>query len=349
MSTLSGERLRELLQEFCIDTPVLKNQRPKTKKKKKEFFNRFVREFKGDFCTPNIMQYLTKLRTEGCHIDPEKRKPWKPGAYNTEVQLIHAFIKWLYLFDHIEKDFAGQISYMQTDTRLKDMIDPDIAEKIALSSNEILDTDNSLEIKRKQERKLYLLMLMYTGARKEELKHVKGDDLCLDVPEPYFKVIRKGNREERMIIPPWFVNTLRERRGWEQVFPANPDGVAKSWKEALKAHGITKHIPIHRFRHIKTTAMIDAGARPEDVKEIMGHKDVDVTLNIYRQFSSKRKSDIQRLYDPLWLKRESSRARLDIEEERFDSTGIAEDDRFVVKKTRESGRLLIEIIDKSLI
>ncbi len=345
MVAIQGKKLHTLLKEYCIDVPLRKNESPKTQKKKREFFHRFTREFGNQsLITKNIIAYLEKLRRYGCHKNDNLKKPWKPSSLNTEIRMIRSFINWLFLYQHISHNFSRQVPFVIVDNRKKDMISPELALSLANKSNEIKPTDNKLVRERKNERRLYLIMLLLTGARKEELTHVTGDDLHFDVPEPYFEVLRKGRRREIMIIPPKYIDTLKNRTNWEKVFPANPEGVAKSWRESLKEHGIKKRITLHRFRHIKTTAMIDAGAKPIDVKEVMGHKGINVTLNIYRQFSTKGKSDVQRMYDPLWLKDESSETRLDLEQRRLDESGIKNDKRFTIKECRKKGKLIIEIM-----
>ena len=56
----------------------------------------------------------------------------------------------------------------------------------------------------------------------------------------------------------------------------------KQFKNFLKEEGLDgEHINFHQFRHIYATLLINNGENPRVVQELLGHKDLLTTLNIY--------------------------------------------------------------------
>ncbi len=300
-NSIQGEHFLQLLTAWAINRPVDRNESLKNRKKKKEIYSRWTRLFgEREFSIVNIRWYLDILKKKGCHPNPKQSRPWVSGALITEIQTFRAFIKWMFINQYIPFDFGLQIDKPKAIQESKDILSSEVAERVVESSNEVLPTDNKIEIVRKQERKLYLEMLLWTPTRKSELKSVTGKDLKFDVPTPYMVLIRKGGKSDKVVIPKKFIEILKKRVTWKYVFPANPDGVANSWKQALLKNGINEDIPLHRFRHMRVTEGMDAGANPADMKELMAHEDMNVTLNIYKQHSVKKKIETLELFDPLW-------------------------------------------------
>jgi integrase len=63
--------------------------------------------------------------------------------------------------------------------------------------------------------------------------------------------------------------------------PVNPGNALKRYiRPALRELGISLG-GWHDFRHTLTTGLLRSGASPKVVSNIMGHSDVQITLNIY--------------------------------------------------------------------
>lgn len=56
---------------------------------------------------------------------------------------------------------------------------------------------------------------------------------------------------------------------------------ASIWKPAIEALGLPSDLTPHSARHTCATRLAAAGARPEDIKQILGHSDYSVTANTY--------------------------------------------------------------------
>ena len=60
----------------------------------------------------------------------------------------------------------------------------------------------------------------------------------------------------------------------------------RQFKNFLTRKGFdADHINFHQFRHTYATLLIDNGENPRVVQELLGHKDVQTTLNIYTSVS----------------------------------------------------------------
>lgn len=64
--------------------------------------------------------------------------------------------------------------------------------------------------------------------------------------------------------------------------PYNKDRFTRNvWKPAIKALGLPDDLTPHSARHTCGTRLSAAGARPEDIQQILGHADYSVTANTY--------------------------------------------------------------------
>ena len=53
-----------------------------------------------------------------------------------------------------------------------------------------------------------------------------------------------------------------------------------------------ENITVHGLRHTHCSLLFEAGFKPEEVRERLGHKDIRVTMNIYMHFTEKKKDEI---------------------------------------------------------
>ena len=75
---------------------------------------------------------------------------------------------------------------------------------------------------------------------------------------------------------------------WADGTPYQPDWVTRGFQRALQRHGI----PVMRFhdlRHSTASIPVDKGRGINDIKEWLGHADIETTANIYASISHKRK------------------------------------------------------------
>ena len=75
---------------------------------------------------------------------------------------------------------------------------------------------------------------------------------------------------------------------WEDGRLMRPDYVTKAFQKVLQAHGLPK-MRFHDLRHSTASILFDKGWALEDVKNWLGHADIETTSNIYLHYGSARK------------------------------------------------------------
>lgn len=66
-----------------------------------------------------------------------------------------------------------------------------------------------------------------------------------------------------------------------------PDTVTRTFSKVLKRAGLP-HMRFHDLRHSTASILFDLGFELEDVKQWLGHSDIDTTSNIYLHYNRKR-------------------------------------------------------------
>lgn len=67
-----------------------------------------------------------------------------------------------------------------------------------------------------------------------------------------------------------------------------PDNLRRSWYQIRRAAGLDM-ARFHDLRHTCVTLLLDLGAPPHVVREIVGHSDIEVTMTIYAHVSLEEK------------------------------------------------------------
>ena len=73
--------------------------------------------------------------------------------------------------------------------------------------------------------------------------------------------------------------------------PLRPDSVTRGFQRVLKRNGIPK-MRFHDLRHATASILFDKGWSVEDVKQWLGHSDIETTMNIYVNYNCTRKLKI---------------------------------------------------------
>jgi integrase len=111
---------------------------------------------------------------------------------------------------------------------------------------------------------------------------------------------KKGGLEARVVpLLPEFCQQLQEWREqdagirWIIHYRGRPvkKSLQKGWRAAKKKAGITEPLRLYSIRHRFITKLIDAGADLKAVSEIVGHRDIAMTIRVYQESSSQRKRD----------------------------------------------------------
>ena len=77
-------------------------------------------------------------------------------------------------------------------------------------------------------------------------------------------------------------NQLYPGTQWLFPSPQNPEKhlgeFRKTWKSILRKARISEHFVPHDMRHCFATRLVRAGANVVDIKELMGHKNIETTM-----------------------------------------------------------------------
>jgi integrase/recombinase XerD len=152
-----------------------------------------------------------------------------------------------------------------------------------------------------QDRTMFLLMLR-CGLRVSEVSSLRW--AALDMPQGTLRVNNSKGQVDRVVyLSPDVATALRQWHGLQRaaadyVFPSRmrrkgglPLGARQIRNRMLRylpLAGITKRYGPHSLRHTFATQLLNAGASLEVVKELMGHRSLQMTLR-YTQLYDRTK------------------------------------------------------------
>ena len=135
--------------------------------------------------------------------------------------------------------------------------------------------------------KAILSTIYSAGLRVSEAAHLKVSDIHSDSMRIYIHQA-KGNKDRYSILSR--NNLLLLRQYWKEyrpgdwLFPGNPDekpiatrSIQEVFMKSRKAAGISKKVSIHTLRHCFATHLLNHGASILQIKELLGHADIQTT------------------------------------------------------------------------
>src|ERR1700690_791095 len=167
-----------------------------------------------------------------------------------------------------------------------------------------------------------LLMTLYaTGARRNELTHLKVSDI-----DSHRMIVRieggKGRKDRDVMLSPKLLEELRahwrrlQRKPSSWLFPGNRDHrgdqpidtktVWNACKQAAKRAGIKKNGHPNPLRHSFATHLLEAGADLRTIQILLGHCDLEETT-IYLHLSNRHLSATASPLDSLLLSPEKEK------------------------------------------
>jgi integrase len=152
-----------------------------------------------------------------------------------------------------------------------------------------------------------LLLLIGSGMRASELVALSVGDVDWEAGT---LLIRNGKGGKNRRVAPGqraldalhaYLSAERVRRGW--LFPGLTDGHLRSDSlyHLVERLGEGAGIPganVHRFRHTFAHMFLEAGGDVGDLKEILGHSTIAMSLRYARYFAADRALEAQRRFNP---------------------------------------------------
>ena len=288
---LSVSQMKKL-QEVILST-FSDNSPDKLKITNEEFLKMFLDAKKIEGCSDRTINYyrvtiehflcnidtaIRKITTEEIReylADYQKRNNCTNVTIDNVRRNISSFFSWLEEEDYILKSPMKRIHKIKTKVVVKNVISDEGIEKLR---------DNCLEL-----RDLAIIDLLYsTGIRVGELVNLNIDDIDLDGRECV--VYGKGDKERRVYFDAkakvHIKSYIESRSDDNEALFVTLD----SPHERLKISGVEirlrqlgrrlniDRVHPHKFRRTMATRAIDKGMPIEQVQKILGHSQIDTTM-----------------------------------------------------------------------
>lgn len=288
LSVAQLKKLQEVLLKNLSEKPV-----QKTVISNEEYLKIFLDAKKIEGCSERTLEYYEKtIRHLLSHVSTSLRKisTDEIRSYLVDYQKINncgkvtidnirrnisSFFSWLEEEDYILKSPMRRIHKIKAKTVVKETISDEVIEKLRDECDE--------------KRDLAIIDILYsTGMRVGELVHLNIDDI--DFEQRECVVFGKGDKERRVYFDAKTKIHLKEYL--ESRSDNNPalfvtlnaphnrlriSGVEIRLRNLGKRLGFSKIHP-HKFRRTMATRAIDKGMPIEQVQKILGHSQIDTTM-----------------------------------------------------------------------
>lgn len=158
--------------------------------------------------------------------------------------------------------------------------------------------------------------LAFTGMRCGECLALTPADIdvknrTISITKTYFRKNKKDyitspktEESNRIVHIPQFLadelqNYMERLYGIEEhqrIFPVTHEAVQHTMKNMLKKAGI-RHVPVHCWRHFFASYLISIGVDALTIKEMLGHKDIKITLNTYSHLMPNKQQEVADILD----------------------------------------------------
>ena len=233
----------------------------------------------------SIEKLLTAIKKEVCNINTNDIRCYLAEQQDTKHlskvtidnlrRIFSSFFSWLEDEDYITKSPVRRIHKVRTDTLVKEVLSDESMEVLRDSCTEIRDI-------------AMIDLLASTGIRVGELVKINREDI--DFQERQCVVFGKGNKEREV-----YFNArtkIHLKRYLDERTDNNPalfvsistphsrltiSGVEARLRQLGKRANILKVHP-HKFRRTLATMAIDKGMPIEQVQKLLGHSQIDTTM-----------------------------------------------------------------------
>ena len=288
---LTVEQMKKL-QEVIVKT-FAENEAPKTEISNDEFLKMFLDAKRIEGCSDrtikyyrvtiehllkNVISHIIKITTEMMRpylVDYQKINNCGKTTVDNIRRNISSFFSWLEEEDYILKSPMRRIHKIKTQKTVKNIISDEEIEKLRDNCKNIRDTA--------------MIDLLYsTGIRVGELVKLNIEDI--DFSERECVVFGKGDKERRVYFDA--KSKIHLKNYIESRKDNNPalfvtlnapydrlkiSGVEIRIRELGRMLNLEKVHP-HKFRRTMATRAIDKGMPIEQVQKILGHSQIDTTM-----------------------------------------------------------------------
>lgn len=267
--------------EFINHIEKICNYSPKTCLCYKQDLTDFFKFVDGREVTPNLISdYVMFKRENGCSA----------VSVNRYISAIRSYFDYCCRFAVCARNPAAGIRNVKTEKRLPLFITEPVM-------NDLLDNHLRRDTFKRYRTFLIVLVFYHTGIRCSELAAIR--DLDINLEKRYIKIYGKGRKERLVPFGSELEYHLREFTKMRDAEIRVSDGhlftdihgkglsgfqIRIITKQALLRVVPAKFAHPHVLRHTFATAMMNHGAKIENVALLLGHESVDTTT-IYEHVS----------------------------------------------------------------
>ena len=228
-----------------------------------------------------------------------KKTPDGGGLSNSSIanfrRYLMSFYKWCVANDRRLKNPIDKIAPIKREKKTVDVLTDEEAEIIRC----MCDNERDLAI---------IDLLQGSGMRVSELTRLNREDVNFDTDE--IKVYGKGAKERICYLTGkakvhlrWYLESREDDNPALFVTAKKPytrlskNGVEFLLRSVAAKTGIpTLHLNPHKYRHTLATNMLNKGADPSQIQQILGHQSVDTTLSVYAHASRDSTKNAHKMY-----------------------------------------------------
>lgn len=326
-------QLLEAIKDYKTRYADEQNLRAKTRKNRRQLMDRIALYFNNkSFDLQNCRGFLDELR-----------KTNASASMRRHVMDIRAFVRFLFKYEYLEKDFSNKIPMPKVEDRFFNLISETQAKNAILEGTKPGRSDNRYAQKSKEESRMGLLFMLFTGLRNSELRGLQVEDF--NISEMIFKVRSKGGKVELSNVPLNMKATLKTwiaRKKTGQMFEAGEESLRITLHRGCKKLGLPSQ-RVHDLRHIFSLTRLKRREPLQLLSRALRHKKLATTDKYYSQYmitdlapTVNNSAEIQ--------KEVTAETVLDTVEQVLKNCGITDDPRFRFERTNE--KITIEIIRK---
>jgi len=256
------------------------NKKPSTYRGDLSTMRRLNNEFEN-----HIFQEITTWQIE--KYKAKRKDEVKPATVNRELALLKHMYSKAIEWGKCKENPAKKVKPLKGEVKRLRFLMPDEIQKLLSNCPEHI--------------KPIVTVALHTGMRRSELLNLNWDQVNLD--QGFISILDTKNHERRDIPINQTVKTVlreMERQG-DYVF-CNGNGnafttIRKSFETALKKSGI-EDFRFHDLRHTFASNLVMEGVDIMTVKELMGHKTLEMTLR-YAHLAPNHKAKAVNILDRL--------------------------------------------------
>lgn len=227
-------------------------------------------------------RYVAERLGEWCRGDESTGRHPKLTTIHRELTDLQAILNWSVRRDLLRANpVAGYRKPQRDDDRIAPPTADEVARLLACASEHL---------------RRALAISYYTGLRPGavELLRLTWHDVDLEAGIITIIGARKGGPAWRRVpIHPALLEMLRRWRGTARNGDPiiawrgrSTEKLKRSWRTALRRAGIERRLRPYDLRHAFATHLLESGADPKSVSELLGHSRIDTTLRIYQHTTS---------------------------------------------------------------